>query len=733
MDPDASNAWESFTFAFVPPTTITAAAPEVKKRARREVVEDDSEPLSLSTDMPPSPAYAPSDRFQDLAPHPPQNLEKRLHELQGQLIVANDRAHTMEVFIQQQETWLEQEREEHAATDRRLQNVETELYEERMRNQIQTSVMTALEAEVEEATRRLAQVMEDSARQVAQANGACLELKAYIAKIELEDTAAQVKEEAAQEMERFRQTLEDAHQEEIVQLVQTHIAESAATQAERDALHDELGERVRKLHADGEMSAQRVHELEQLGEGASLRIHQLERQLGKAAVELDQSRQETHEACCEASRLGEALAEKRQKMSLGRKMREALQTIFTIACQLGDRQADSAVLTDNIDYASWRKSLSALSTTGSETMDDIDPSLIHGAATVIGTLVPILYSLFVDVGKSNEKLISEYDRVAERCKELEAELVKCECPKLKAYIAQIEKEMRDAEQLIHQQNGVNKDLHIRVSHRNSLDQVKIDGANLLQNMVMAQEQKRQLQVQVASLERTLASVRSTSEKLQSEKGELEAKLLEAEKQIPPPRALIHIGTLSDNVEELRRSLGPLVEDVDCAQCVLYLGKAREADRKCALAEQSVVEEQRRLVLLTQENKRAFEGKMRELEAISNEKAAEEKKKTAKAERRLAEAEAKLREGGKQTDVHRTELAAKDKEMQDHLVICQRKLAAKNTQIEELQGAATQVRDMPRSLIPLLLTPTWTVQTGEERTLSHESSLGHASVLLCAQR
>lgn len=194
------------------------------------------------------------------------------------------------------------------------------------------------------------------------------------------------------------------------------------------------------------------------------------------------------------------------------------------------------------------------------------------------------------------------------------------------------------------------------------------------------------------MERSLASSRTTMEKLKAENGELAAKLLQAEKKIPAPRALLHVRDLSENVEELRRSLGPLGEDITCTQCTLYLGKAREAERERELAEQSVVEEQRRLVKMSQDGQRVLDAKLKEAEYAATEKVAEEKKRTAKAEKRLHEAEAKLKENsGKTSEVHQVQLEAKDKELAGVRVICDRKLAAKNERIEHLEKEAAQAQ------------------------------------------
>lgn len=154
--------------------------------------------------------------------------------------------------------------------------------------------------------------------------------------------------------------------------------------------------------------------------------------------------------------------------------------------------------------------------------------------------------------------------------------------------------------------------------------------------------------------------------------------------------------LSTNVQELRRSLGPIGEEITCTQCTLYLGAAREADRKRELAEQSVVEEQRRLVKMSQDGQRNLEAKLKEAEHAATERVTEEKKKTAKAEKRLHEAEAKLKEGGgggggKAAEAHKAELEMKDRELAGLRVICDRKLAAKNERIEYLELEAGQAQ------------------------------------------
>jgi len=668
-----SGGWESFATAldFHNNPKTTQSAPEVEKKRARLSLE--AEPAGLA-------------------------VGGRLNEVQGQLISANERIHALESFAKEQEAWLDQERLDHAETWHLLQQANKCLSEERSLHQIQNGIIPALQEQIqmanrdadERVTRESLRLSMDFQQALAKATAQLKQdmderLSQETARIqqEAEDALAQQASQHTMSLEMAWQRADEIEKDLSSRLVKEEAAckllyeklvhaQRMADAAEEGSrlLRKEVAERGNTIEDLEEKVTNLREELSETEATATSVEKALEEHVGILGEELAQSKtnlrlaqEQLHEACVEVSRMAELLAEKKETTE----SRDALLSVIRIACKLGDLQADAPALTKHINYAAWRTAVSALEGTSGA----IDPTVVGGAATVIGTLVPILYSLYCEVGQHNEKLAHEYEAVAAHCKEVEAA---CKCKELKDYIAQIEKEMSDAEALINKQNSVNKDLHTRVSHRNALDYVKIDGASLLQSMVTAQDQRRQLELQVQNLERSLASARTTSEKLQRENGKLSAKLLEAEQKIPPPRALLHIRDLSENVEELRRSLGPLGEDITCTQCTLYLGRAREEERKRNLAEQSVVEEQRRLVKMTQD----LAAKTKDIENTANEKVAEEKKRLTRVERKLAEAETKLEETSK----------ASKAELESHRTTAERRLAAKNELISKLESEKT---------------------------------------------
>ena len=623
-------------------------------------------------------------------------VDKRLVDLQSQLITTNERSHALESFIKEQEGWLEQERLEHAATANALRDAEQRLTEERMVHQIQLGVVGDLAEPLEQMRRTVDDLTEqlrlarEEAEQLGQEKG-MLSMELAMTKDTVEVLGAEValvKSEALLLASQYDQTNVELQmvRQDAAQLASQHDQTNLELQmARQDAaqLVSQYDQTIVELQLARQNSAQLVSQYDQ----TNAELQMARETVTQLGVQLESSRNEAYEACAEASRLGEALAESRPA-AVDARVREALRAVVLIACRLGDPQNEAEALTKCINYRGWRESVG--------TVDELDPELIQGAATVIGTLVPILYGLFLEVGQHNEKLVSEYDALVQRARQLETDLSNCKCPELRAHIAQIEKEMSEAEALIHQQNGVNKDLHTRVQHRSALESVQVDGASLLRDLVLVQDQKRQLEVQVQGLERSLAATRSLAEKLQTEKGELSSQLLEAQKQIPPPRSLLYVKDLSDNVEELRRSLGPMGEE-HCTFCTLCLGKAREAERKLEIAEQGIVEEQRRLVRMTQDHKKTLDSRIRAIEAEATERATDEKKKTSKLERRIAEAEAKLKESERMRE---TENTARDQQLREQRTIWDRKVAAKNEQIESLEVAAAQAGVAKQALAAL---------------------------------
>lgn len=365
-----------------------------------------------------------------------------------------------------------------------------------------------------------------------------------------------------------------------------------------------------------------------------------------------------------------------------------------LACKLGDLQAKSKALAEQIDYHEWRTHVGKVA---NRPMDNKTlTNVFKGAVIVLKTLVPIVCNLLNDAGQKNDTLVKAYDALAAHAKQADAELERCKCADLRKEIAAMEKEMSEAESLIHEQHGTNKDLAIRVERRTALESAKIDGYSLLKDLVSAQEQRRQLHAQVQTLERSLAAARTTVEKLQTERGDLAARLLEAEKKIPTHRAVVQLGSLQETVEDLRQTLGSLASPT-CNQCNIYLAKARDAERKRALAEEAVVEEQRRLQRMDQSNKLFIEAKVKSMENDAAEREAENKKKVTKLERRLGKADADLKEAERLRevavkDVQRVRDASvetKEQEIQEIRKIFDRKVAAKNEQIESLEREAAQ--------------------------------------------
>ena len=605
------------------------------------------------------------------------SFDKRINELQGQLIESNERAHTLESFVKQQQLWLEQEREAHAETQDEMTRTQGELARTRLAAseladahaqecfmyKMQLVILPELEEQVrtmEEQQER--QLREETIRLTKEFQGSLIHLTGQM-KLEMDKRLASERKRDLESVAQKMTILEDENRDLGAQNMQLAIhrqmADDRAEELQRtlaavtDDLHAErtvafdmahdlhtLEEQLKESNNQLAMVQLNLHETREAlgGERDTLRV-QLESvngqltlvngQLQTTKSELELCRQELHDAYVEASRLGEELQEEKKQTKAapvpvndwrendGLKL--AIKELVDLACQLGDTHAEAPALTEKIGYSQWRAAVSeALRNLGHCGIANWKPHhrLVSGAVTVIGTLMPILYCLFKDAGQKNEKLIASYDKLTAHAKGLEAELDRCKCTDLRAEvvrlrneIAQTEKEMMEAESLIHQQNGHNQDLSIRVKRRSALESVEVDGRSLLKDLVKVQDQRSQLTKQVEGLERSLAASRTAVEKLQTEKGDLTARLLEAEKQIPPPRALVYVKDLSENVEDLRRSLGPIGEQ-SCAQCTLYLGKAREAERRRDIAEKSVMEEQRRLVKMTQDSKLFLEAKIK---------------------------------------------------------------------------------------------------------------------------
>jgi chromosome segregation ATPase len=623
--------------------------------------------------------------------------EKRINELQGQLMESNgrlsesnERIHSLEIFVKQQEAWLDQEREAHEETRTALEEATQTIHGfamQRFALQMQLEVIPELEEKIATLQREFDQrLLKETVALSTQFQAA---LSQYFADAKLE-TEKRAERERAQEEQRLeelrkkcemletvnseldndvmrltvhRQLAEDRAQE-LQQALDTEVAElneerNAAYLMAHDvfSLEEQLKESTNQLamvqanlqqsleyngrcyqefaRARQEIDTLRLQESAQACQDMDTLRTQLTAAKGELEVtkgelevtkaDLNVARQELHDAYVEASRLGEELQEKnkmlalRENASTSNEIKVATKTVIDLACKLGDPKAQAPALNEKISYSKWRLAVNTtMQTLSTEGIAHWEPEakVVQGAVTVISTLTAILLGLFLDVGQKNEKLIEAYDKLAAHAKEVDAELDRCKCPDLRAEvqrlkneIAQTEKEMAEAETIIHRQDGTNKDLSIRVKRRSALESVEVNGDYLLRDLVKVQDQRSQLTKQVESLERSLASSRTAAEKLRIEKSDLAVRLAEAEKQIPAPRALLYVKDLGDNVEDLRRSLGPIAEQT-CAQCTLYLGKAREAERRRNIAEQAVVEEQRRLVKMTQDNKLFIEAKVK---------------------------------------------------------------------------------------------------------------------------
>src|SRR6185369_16045758 len=414
-----SGAWDSFATAldFHNNPKPTQPAPEVEKTRARLSLE--GEPAGLA-------------------------VGGRLNEVQGQLISANERIHALESFAKEQETWLDQERLDHAETWHLLQQANKCLSEERSLHQIQNGIIPALQEQIQMASRdadervtreslrlsmdfqqalakataqlkqdmderlaqetaRIQQEAEDALAQQASQHTMALEMAWQRAdEIEKDLSSRLVKEEAASKLlyEKLvhAQRMADAA-DEASYLLRKEVAERGNTIEDLEEKVTNLREELRETEATATsvqtaLEAQVVH----IGE-----------ELAQAKTDLRLAQEQIHEACCEVSRLGESLAEKRS----GPVSREALLSVIKLACRLGDLQSDAPALAEHINYAVWRAAVSALD--GNDGSTEIDPSVVGGAATVIGTLVPILYSLYCQVGQHNEKLIAEYEAVAAHC------------------------------------------------------------------------------------------------------------------------------------------------------------------------------------------------------------------------------------------------------------------------------------------------------------------------------
>jgi len=663
--------WDTYHAQFVqsidfhgPPPRGTA----VKKRTRPESEEDDK-PISSAV-----------------------GAERRLNEMRVQLMEANEKAHTLEAYVRKQEQWLDLERAEHAETYRALMAAE----ETATKRVLQETIRLSAEFQ-DDLTRATAVLAEDAERKRT------MQASRYEAELE-----AAEKECMASKVELLKAQVQQQ------MTVQTLAIRTGELSLREDALraanerYDDLAHSWRQAQQMHNQELSEVNaELNQVGERYNKVVEErdaLSRQLAQVSGYLKTAHEELHDACVEASRLGEELAEAKRQTAPpppppveekpSDKLVSYIHIVVSLACKVGDLQAKSKALAEQIDYNEWRAHVGKVANKPMDTKTLTN--VFKGAVIVLKTLVPIVCNLLNDAGQKNETLVKAYDALAAHAKQADAELERCKCADLRKELAAMEKEMSEAESLIHEQHGTNKDLSLRVERRTALESAKIDGYSLLKDLVSAQEQRRQLHAMVQTLERSLAAARTTVEKLQTEKGDLAARLLEAEKRIPTHRAVVQLGSLQESVEELRQSLGALANPT-CNQCNIYLAKARDAERKRTIAEEAVVEEQRRLQRMDQSNKLFVEAKVKSMENDAAERDAETKKKITKLERRLGKAELDLKEAERLReaavkDVQRVQDSAgetKEREIQEVRKIFDRKVAAKNEQIEALEREATQ--------------------------------------------
>ncbi len=87
--------------------------------------------------------------------------------------------------------------------------------------------------------------------------------------------------------------------------------------------------------------------------------------------------------------------------------------------------------------------------------------------------------------------------------------------------------------------------------------------------------------------------------LREENSEMSARLGTALKEIPPPRSLVYVRSLDQDVEQLRRELGL---EQHCDFCVLCMGQMRDVNRQLEAEQLKVREEQRQLVVLAEKQK-----------------------------------------------------------------------------------------------------------------------------------
>jgi hypothetical protein len=411
------------------------------------------------------------------------------------------------------------------------------------------------------------------------------------------------------------------------------------------ALQQELGEakqghQVELSSVRAELEAQRC-----LGQEAVTRLAQEQEnnRLNQVAIEhLEGAAQQSASALTEAAPL--------------------LLRLLNALAKMADHHCDAE---NPQAYSEWRKLVNE-----AQTAQLTNPRLWSGACDVLELLVPSLIQLYQVACATNEKLRIEYDKVA-------------------SHAQQLEREMAQAEQVFNKQVEANRQMLARLDQRVAIDSVVVDGAKVYEQLIAVSEKKRDLEEHIKGLERLVGSLKPLVARLREDKAALESRVRALQEAVPPPRSLVLVRELRSMVDEeaasLRERLG-LVDSQHCTLCVLCLGRAQEAERQLEMTRAAMKEEQRRLVRLAEDQKEMYEARRRTLENDSAEAGRAAQREQAKVYRQLSEAETKLKalDGAMTKAKEEAETRAKEQKVME-----ERRLAAKNARIDELQLAAQQ--------------------------------------------
>jgi hypothetical protein len=495
-----------------------------------------------------------------------------------------------------------------------------------------------------------------------------------------------------------RHTLQ-AHLDDTMELLEVErrtsheaLTEVASLRAQLGQLHEEMGQ-MAMLHLEKEMEAgQRQAELD------ALQIELLDARMAQQVQDqaYAQLQAEVHDRCtavdaiCSTERercvtaeqkaalLGKDLESERagrlvveQKLAQLEQVRPAMLGVLDTLAKMGDHHCDQE---DVQAYAKWQAQLDQ-ARAGLPGL--LSTELWTGARDLTQVLVPSLIQVYQVACQTNETLRIEYDKLAAHAKQLEREMAQAE----DVYNKQLEANRQMAE--------VNRQMGARLDQRTAIDSVRVEGVPVYQQLIEVSEQKRQLQEHIQGLERTVGGLKPLVMRLREEKAELERRLLTAEQSIVPPRSLIFVKdaheTMRDDVAAIRERLGLAdPDDERCDLCVLYLGQAKEAERQLGIARATMAEEQRRLVRLAEDQKESLEARRKTLENQAADNARAAQRETARLAKQLGDSEAKSRLLVEQL---RTSKDEAEKQASEQRTAAERRLAAKNSAIEDLQRQA----------------------------------------------